>query len=400
MITTAKRAWRERRRLVPLRGFVFGRPVVALQSDDWGRIGVRDREGFEALRAAGLDLGSDPYDFYTLEGADDVRALCEVLRRHRDADGRHPVIVASFVTANVDFEGTLAAKPGEVRLRPLARGLPGRWTRPGLFEAYSEAIGEGLLYPAFHGLTHFCRAAAEGVLRGGGERGAILRRVFGEDTPYIYNRMPWIGYEYWKPAGSFLDFAEQRAAVAEGLAGYRELFGTDAVSACAPGYRASDDTYRVWSAAGIRVAQEGIGGADAPFLDRWGLLHLPRTVAFEAGIDPERYTVDAAVRDAAAAISRGVPAVVCVHAINFHSTLRDFRRTTVDRLDAFLTAMEKRYPDLAYVHDGDLRDLVDAGTYLVGNRRVGVPVRRRWMPPPDVARLLRRRRGTRSVTEG
>ena len=45
----------------------FSRPLVLLESDDWGRVGVRDREGFEQLRAKGIRLGEHPYDLYTLE---------------------------------------------------------------------------------------------------------------------------------------------------------------------------------------------------------------------------------------------------------------------------------------------------------------------------------------------
>jgi len=55
----------------------FDRPLVLLQSDDWGRAGVRDREGWDELRAAGLNLGEKPYDFYSLETAEDVHALAE-----------------------------------------------------------------------------------------------------------------------------------------------------------------------------------------------------------------------------------------------------------------------------------------------------------------------------------
>ena len=38
----------------------FSRPLVLLQSDDWGRVGVRDREGYEQLRASGIHLGKIP----------------------------------------------------------------------------------------------------------------------------------------------------------------------------------------------------------------------------------------------------------------------------------------------------------------------------------------------------
>src|SRR5689334_17717973 len=74
MLRVAQRFWRNAR-LMPTRSFYFDRPLVLIQSDDWGRAGVRDREGFEQLRSAGIELGQRPYDFYTLETADDVVAL-------------------------------------------------------------------------------------------------------------------------------------------------------------------------------------------------------------------------------------------------------------------------------------------------------------------------------------
>ena len=45
------------------RGFFFDRPLLLIQSDDWGRIGTRDQEGFEELQDAGLSPGQNPYDY-------------------------------------------------------------------------------------------------------------------------------------------------------------------------------------------------------------------------------------------------------------------------------------------------------------------------------------------------
>ena len=70
-----QKLWQRGRDLFPVAGFHFDRPLVLLQSDDWGRVGLRDQEGLEQLRSAGLALGERPYDFYTLETADDLRAL-------------------------------------------------------------------------------------------------------------------------------------------------------------------------------------------------------------------------------------------------------------------------------------------------------------------------------------
>src|ERR1700730_16151084 len=134
----------------------FNRPLVLFQSDDWGRVGVRDREGWEELQSAGIKLGEKPYDFYRLETAGDLEALSEVLRRKRDSVGRHPCIGMKFITANVDFSRCQEDGMSEVPLRSLADGLPDRWRRPMLREAYQQGIRERLFFPALHGLTHFC----------------------------------------------------------------------------------------------------------------------------------------------------------------------------------------------------------------------------------------------------
>ncbi len=138
----------------------MSRPVVLFHSDDWGLAGIRDREGFEDLKAAGLDLGERPYDFYSLETAEDLHALYEVLLRHRDSAGRPPCMVFNFILANVDFPRVIEAGFRRLSMVSLHEGLPGNWRRPGLLEAYEKGIKEGLVYPALHGVTHFCRRAA------------------------------------------------------------------------------------------------------------------------------------------------------------------------------------------------------------------------------------------------
>src|SRR6266576_7120168 len=85
-------------------GFTFSRPLVLLQSDDWGRVGVRDKEGYEHLRSTGLRLGEHPYDLYTLETAADVASLSSLLESHHDSTGRSPCLVMNFCVANLDFK--------------------------------------------------------------------------------------------------------------------------------------------------------------------------------------------------------------------------------------------------------------------------------------------------------
>ena len=370
---------------------------MLFHSDDWGRVGVQDAEGFAALRASGVYLGGHPYDFYTLETADDVRAICRVLSRHRDASGRSPILGMNFVLANVDFPATAETRFERLCLRPLTEGLPGKWKRPGLLDAYREGIEAGVFYPAFHGVTHFCKPVVERYLRSGDERGQLLRTLYRVETPYIYHHMPWVGYEYWDAscaAGpTFLKTETQHRLIAEGVNAFRQLFGNGPVSACAPGYRANEDTHRAWSACGIKVVQTGPDNQVGLHINRVGLLQIQRNVEYEPALDPSRYTVEAALVQTARAFTRGLPAVVSLHSINFHSSLKDFRALTLKRLDQFLSALEGKHKNVLYLHDGDLYELVRTGGYTFGETAVEVPVKRRWMPVPGLLQTVRARMG-------
>jgi hypothetical protein len=385
MPTLGRKIWERMLDFSPTECFLFDRPLVMLQSDDWGRAGLRDREGFDELQAAGIDLGERPYDLYTLETAEDLGALGSVLARHRDATGRSPVVVMNFITANLDF----SKKPqsSELHFLPLADGLPTGWSRPGLFEAYREGTSAGFFNPALHGISHFCRKAVERHAQDCTERGALLRTLWKAGTPYIYWRMPWIGYEYWDPEQPaderFLGGNAQAECIGQAVGLFAKVFSTVPRSACAPGYRANADTNRSWSQYGIHCAQNGPLVPTAPHLDRHGVLQIYRAVEFEPATD-ESFSLETCLRQAETCFAARVPATVSIHSINFHSTVRDFRSRTLRLLDEFLGALESRYPDLLYVHDEDLYNLVQMGFYESRTGRTSVNVGKRRARKPAI----------------
>ncbi len=355
-------------------GLAFSRPLVVLQSDDWGRVGVRDKEGYERLRSSGLRLGEHPYDLYTLETATDVSSLSSLLESHHDSTGRRACLMMNFCPANLDFKKMRQQGFTKLELLPLSDGLPGSWSRPGLIESYRAGIEQGVFYPAVHGLTHFCADAIENALSENERRAEFLRLLWAEETPFIYWRMPWIGYEYWhpeKPQAGFVSAERQRNLIRRTYELFLALFAITPTSACAPGYRSNSDTHRAWAEFGIRVAQNGtVGGLKAPHIDEMGILHLYRTLDFEPSqkeLDIEKY-----LQIAAGCFSRGLPLIISTHSINFHSSLKDFRTPSLAALDALLTALESKYPALLYVNDNDVYAIVTQGTFGSRDEQIAV----------------------------
>ena len=363
MLTSPRKAWQRLRSLLPVPAFYFDRPLVVLQSDDWGRVGLRDQEGLDQLRSAGMELGERPYDFYTLETSADVSALHETLAKHCDSTGRPPCIGMNFIQANLDFHRIKEDGFRQIHLLPLSDGLPEGWHRPGLFEAYRYGIAQQVFRPQLHGTTHFCRAAVERHFSDS-KRGDLLRTLWQAGTPYIYWRMPWIGYEYWDAEGAndrFLPAEEQSHLIGHAVGIFPRVFSTLPDSACAPGYRANVDTHEAWAKYGIRIAQSGPGALTPPHLDR-ELLHSYRSVEFEPATDPN-FSLEACLLRAAQCFSRKIPAIISLHSINFHSSVKDFRSRSLKLLNEFFSALQAAHPDLLYVHDRDLFELVQHGCF-------------------------------------
>lgn len=375
-----RQLWQRVRNLFPYEGFYFDRPIVLFQSDDWGRVGVCDQQGWEQLRAAGISLGERPYDFYSLETAEDLGVVSGVLKRHRDSVGRHPCLEMNFVVANLDFAKMSEDPNGKIHMLPLADGLPQRWIRPSLLESYRAGIAEGLFSAALHGTTHFCRAAAENAYANNVESRRLLCTLWAASTPYIHWRMPWIGYEYWNPSESesrhFLSEDEQRHLVGQAVGGFAKLFSTLPHSACAPGFRASDETHSAWAQHGIQIAQNGPGTLFPPYFGRHEMLQLSRTVEFEPAVNPA-FSLDKCLHQAEHCFQIGIPAIVSVHSINFHSTLRGFRSQTVAQLDRFLSALESRHPDLLYLHDSDLHHSIVNGRHRTESGDISIAVKKK-----------------------
>ncbi len=389
MPTLVHPLWQRARALLPREGFYFDRPLLLLQSDDWGRVGVADEEGLERLRSAGLSLGERPYDLYSLETAADLSALHDVLIKHKDASGRSASIGMNFIVHNLNFAPMETEDFRRIYLLPLSDGLPRGWQRPGLLAAYREGTADGVFRPALHGSTHFCREAVESIMAEPTERAELLRTLWRAGTPYIYWRMPWVGYEYWNPnvkGDHFLKLKAQSELIGASVGAFAKLFSTLPRSACAPGYRADANTHALWAQFGIRVAQNGPGTFTPPRFEPDEFLHCYRTVEFEPAVNPA-FSLENCVTRAESCFQRGIPAIVSMHSINLHSSIKDFRSGTLRALDKFLTTLTAKHDNLLYLHDDDLYQLVQQGKYETPGGTMGLKVTKKKFWRARVAQL-------------
>jgi hypothetical protein len=84
-------------------------------------------------------------------------------------------------------------------------------------------------------------------------------------------------------------------------------------------------------------------------------------------MDVERY-----LQVAEGCFSRGLPLIISIHSINFHSSIKDFRTSSLAALDALLTALEAKYPALLYVNDNDVYAIATQGAFRSRDEKVAV----------------------------
>ena len=75
----------------------------------------------------------------------------------------------------------------------------------------------------------------------------------------------------------------------------------------------------------------------------------------------------------------------CIPSISIRRC-EDFRSRTLQLLDEFLTALESKHADLLYLHDEDLYELVNKGSYKTPQGSAKVNVIRKNFTKAQVAR--------------
>jgi hypothetical protein len=331
------------------------RPTVLIQSDDWGRVGLPDFSSIARLKARFPLVGRSSWDYFGAESLEDIQKLGGVLSKVQDRDGRPACMTANVVMANADLRRMAQENFDTFRAVALHEGFPEPWPKWNVVGAYLELINAGVWYPALHGYTHFSPEMMLQAWHDTGDLGERARYLFCEDIPYLASVTPEFNFALLRRHSSgelFASREEQRGWVMAGVDLFQRCFGMKPLSTCAPGYRANETTYALWSDLGFGVVQTASGKVACA---SGGLLEIPRNVFFEPALsDSADRAVGDALRQAELAVSAGKIIVVCSHSINFMEQHLGRRRQSLEALKTLLNEFVRRWPDLRFAHDGDV----------------------------------------------
>jgi hypothetical protein len=368
--------------------------AVVIESDDWGFCAWSpDEDAYRALSEtpAYRTPAGRRYGGSTLESAADVRSMIAIFAECTGGDGRPAVCQANTVMSAPDYE---RMKPPrfECDAMPVMDlpETPSRWRRPGLWEAVTEARESAVWRLELHAHHHLPESAWLAALRRGE---GDARRAYEHQSPICVAVEASGEYDPSEPA------ATRARNLESAVRKFRDLAGRAPESFCPPDYRWDDSLETHAERLGVTTIQgkaEQVGGRFPKLRHLWlrrrwphrlgSRFYMPARVAFEPGRmerGSEARAVESARRAVRLSWSRGQPAIVSTHRVNYvhldparaaagRGALRDLLRDLAADGASFLVDAEVRQLE---ERGWSVRDLGSRAALLRRHDDAGAPPR-------------------------
>lgn len=360
------------RNLSSIPGAFINRKIIVIESDDWGSLRMPSKEAYDYLKNKGLDVESGDSKRYnqndTIESADDLSALFEVLSSFKDFKGNSPVFSPIAVVANPDFDKIKADDFENYYWEPFTKTLD-RYNRVNAFSLWNEGINNNLFLPEFHGREHLNVASWMRALKSN-DRDTHLafdKEVWGYTNTNKFNVMYQAAFdlEYAE------DLAVQKEVLASGLDLFESIFGFKARYFVPPNGNFNNTLEQVASEKGIdyifaaKIQKEALGEGVVKNRFYWlgkknnnRQMYTTRNCFFEPGQEGKDW-LDTCLSDIEIAFRWKKPAVISTHRVNFIGSLRPENRN--EGLSAFkklLSEILKKWPDVEFMSSVELADMI------------------------------------------
>lgn len=336
------RAWREP---------ALRRPVVIVESDDWGP-------------------GPD-------SDAAWLGRIADVLRRYQDEQGRHPVVTIGVVLALPDPDHPRKGQFSRLTLADERFRL--------VRERLVEGAGSGVFALQLHGMEHFWPPALQAAAQADPEVARWLRWFDGKQPPRT-EVLPAHLQSRWVDASTLptraLAAGEIVQAARDEVHAFSAVFGLPATVAVPPTFLWDERVERAWAESGIRyivtpgqryASRDRTGRlvADGPPIHagqrgRNGVVYLVRDRYFEPALGHDAEHALAVLTEKT---GTGQPTLLEMHRFNFTRDPVQAARA-VDELDRFLAGALRAYPGVRFLTPAELGERLAAREPELVHRRV------------------------------
>lgn len=364
------------RNVINIPGWSTHRKIVVFESDDWGSIRIPSKEKRDKLISAGFDFSNQPFNLYdSLESNDDLTALFDVLNKHKDSTGRHPVFTAVSIVANPDFEKIKGDNFQQYHFELFTDTLKHYPNSEKVVELYKQGISRRLFVPVFHGREHLNAQRWLRALRTGNK---AVHKTFEQSITAVH-----IGPNN-DILGDFqaafdLDVPEDvkymEGILTEGLDLFENFWGYKSPYFVATNGLFNNSLEQVLAEKGVkyilgeRLQNEPLGNGIYKkhfhyigMKNRLNQIYLTRNAMFEPAIFSNGNNIqpiENCLKSIERAFRWGKPATISTHRINYIGRIEEENRTkNLKLLDELLTSIVKRWPEVEFMTSCELGDFI------------------------------------------
>ncbi len=356
-----------------LPGWKTRRKILVIESDDWGSIRMPSRKSFDRLRAKGIDVESGDslrYNLYdTLANEDDLHALFEVLRTHKDSYGNPAVITAMSLSANPDFERIRSDHFDRYHFEPISSTLNRYYPNQNVLASWKQGMNENIFIPQFHGREHLNVMVWMEALKKGDPStlAAFDEGSWGFTNSHPLNIYYQAAFELADPSELTYHHEVVRTGLElfESIHGYKASFFVPPNGPINNALEATAFEKGIEFISGSKVQLESLGHGKVRkrfhYMGQksaYGLHYMTRNCFFEPSQSPAD-CVATCLKEIEMAFRFKNPAVISTHRVNYIGALDEKNRTnSLQSLNELLAKVKQRWPEVEFMSSDTLGKLI------------------------------------------
>jgi hypothetical protein len=342
-------------------------------SDDWGSLRIRSAKDQKQLVAKGLKINNRFDQFDTLESNTDMEALFEVLLKHKDHKGNHPVITAVTNVANPNFKRIKEEGFKNYYYESIEQTYQRYPDSNKVLDLVKQGIQQNIFVPQSHGREHLQVNWWMHELQ---DENSFSRKVF--ENEFFFFQSNYIkenrrgrdfsaAFDVWDKR----DIESHQEIIKSGLDLFKDLYGYRSEIFTPPAMFYNPSIENVLRKEGIEWLDVGRnfkiplkGGSERYQFNylgrkkRSGLKVLVRNAVFESNMSEKDNGVDRCLYDIDQAFKSKQPALISNHRASFVGGIDTANRNKgLTTLDKLLTQITTKWGDVEFISAKELSKL-------------------------------------------
>jgi hypothetical protein len=362
------------KKILDFRAIQTKRKLVIIMSDDWGSLRIKSKEDQKILEQKGLKINNRFDRFDTLETNEDLELLFDVLTKHKDVNGNHPVITAVTNVGNPDFKRIREANFQNYYFESIDETYKRNLFSDRVLSLVQEGIQNKIYVPQSHGREHVQVNWSMEELH---NETSFARKFFENEFFFLsaaYLTKPKRGrgigasFDIWNEG----DVEATKLIAQNSLALFNQLFGYSSKVFTPPAMFYNIALEPILKKSGVEWIDVGRHFKE-PRLNgkqvlQWnylgkekksGLKVLVRNCMFETNMSENDNGVHRCLFDIEQAFKCKQPAIISNHRASFVGGISEKNRDNgLQALDILLKSIKMKWPDAEFISASELEKLI------------------------------------------